>query len=592
MRLSLGNVTSHSHVHTLMRREFFSFLVLIALAIPLTVLPQSQDRAPNTAALTWSLIWSDEFNGSGPVSGADWIYDTGTGYACSGCPPNWGTGEVEVMSSSTQNVFQSNGNLNIVALHSGTNPTSGWTSGRIETVRTDFQPPPGGRMAIEARIQQPDVNTTNGLGYWPAFWTLGAPFRGNYLNWPSIGEIDIMEGINGRSSLFTTLHCGSNPGGPCNEPTGKSSGERGCPGCQTSFHVYRMEFDKSVAPEEIRWYLDGVNFFTVRSNEVDQATWNNATNHGFFIILNLAIGGGFPAAFGGGPTSATVSGGTLLVDYVRVYYSPTPRIDTVGLISGGCWFFLRNSNSAGAADSTFQYGPASRCSGQNIDNPYHLKPIAGDWDGNGSVTVGLYLPFESSFFLKNTNSARPADLAFQFGPNADETTQPMQPLIGDWNGDGTDTVGLYHAGTGTFYLKNTNEAGPADLAFQYGPANFNNSGWKQLAGDWNGDGVDTVGLYRSQISTFFLKNTNAAGEADLVFQYGPGMGWMPLAGDWNGDGIDTVGFYNQDMSAGTFYLKNSNAQGPADLTFVYGPPLHPLPSEDRWMPLVGAWAVP
>ena len=290
---------------------------------------------PTVHALSWTLIWSDEFNGSGGVSN-DWIYDTGTGYGCVGCPANWGTGEVETMSNSTSNVFQENGNLNIRAIHNGSNPTTGWTSGRIETSRTDFQPPPGGAMAIEASLQQPNVNTTNGLGYWPAFWMLGAPFRGNYLNWPSIGEIDIMETINGRSSVFATLHCGTTPGGPCNETTGKGSGEQACAGCQTSFHSYRMEFDRSVSPEEIRWYLDGIKLFSVNSNQVDATTWSNATNHGFFIILDLAIGGGFPAAFGGGPSSSTVSGGTMLVDYVRVYYSstaePTPTPSPVELI--------------------------------------------------------------------------------------------------------------------------------------------------------------------------------------------------------------------------------------------------------------------
>lgn len=302
------------------------------MALTLLAVLALRFNQPTVHAFTWTLVWYDEFNGSGGVSGGDWIYDTGTRYDCSGCPANWGTGEVETMTNSTSNVFQSGGNLNIRALHSDSNPTKGWTSGRIETVRTDFQPPVGGAMAVEARLQQPNVDTANGLGYWPAFWMLGAQFRGNYLNWPSVGEIDIMENINGRSSEFGTLHCGSSPGGPCNETTGISSGERQCPGCQTAFHIYRIEFDKSVSPEQIRWYLDGVNFFTVKSNQVDAATWSNATNHGFFILLDLAIGGGFPAAFGGGPQSSTVSGGTMLVDYVRVYYSSTPTPSPLQLI--------------------------------------------------------------------------------------------------------------------------------------------------------------------------------------------------------------------------------------------------------------------
>jgi len=139
-------------------------------------------------------------------------------------------------------------------------------------------------------------------------------------NWPGIGEIDVMEDINGRSSEFATLHCGVGQGGPCNETTGLGSGERACSGCQTGFHTYAMELDRSTSPEQIRWYLDGTNFFTVNANQVDATTWANATHHGFFLILNVAMGGGFPAAFGAGaPTAATASGRPMLVDYVAVY---------------------------------------------------------------------------------------------------------------------------------------------------------------------------------------------------------------------------------------------------------------------------------
>jgi len=266
---------------------------------------------------TWALVWSDEFSGSGGVNTSNWTYDIGTAYP--GGPSNWGTGEVEVMTNSMNNVFQSGGYLNIRALHTGTNPTAEWTSGRIETVRLDFQPPITGSMAVEARIQLPNVSGAAAQGYWPAFWMLGAPYRGNYWNWPSIGEIDIMENINGLNQWWGTLHCGTSPGGPCNETTGLGGSATGfAPGLQSAFHVYRIEFDKSVSPQQIRWYVDGVQRFSVQSDQVDTTMWNNATNHGFFIILNVAIGGGWP----GNPTSPTVSGGTMLVDYVRVYAKP------------------------------------------------------------------------------------------------------------------------------------------------------------------------------------------------------------------------------------------------------------------------------
>lgn len=265
---------------------------------------------------SWTLIWHDEFKGSGGVKSSKWLYDTGTGYP--GGPANWGTGEIEVMSRSIDNVFRKKGSLRIRALHTGTNPILGWTSGRIETVRSDFQPPVSGMMAVEAKIKLPKRTGAAAQGYWPAFWMLGEPFRGNYANWPGIGELDAMENINGVNEWWGTFHCGTFPGGVCNEPQGIGCTATGfSPTLQKAFHTYRLEFDTSISPQQLRWYVDGIQLCTVYSNQVDRTTWEKATNHGFFIILDVAIGGGFP----GNPTSSTKSGGTMLVDYVRVYYS-------------------------------------------------------------------------------------------------------------------------------------------------------------------------------------------------------------------------------------------------------------------------------
>jgi len=290
--------------------------VLIPGVVAVAVSTQSASAAP-APPVGFSTVWSDDFDGAAgsPVNGSNWLYDLGHGY--SGGAANWGTGEVESMTNSTDNVYlDGGGHLAIKPIKDG---SGNWTSGRIETQRTDFQPPAGGVMRIEASVQQPNVDTGNGLGYWPAFWALGAPARpAAATNWPGIGELDIMEDINGRSSEFATLHCGTASGGPCNETTGIGSGERPCGGCQTGFHTYAVELDYGANPQQLRYYLDGNNFFTINASQVDTTTWNNATQHGFFVILNLAIGGSFPAAFGGGPTDATVSGQPMLVDYVSV----------------------------------------------------------------------------------------------------------------------------------------------------------------------------------------------------------------------------------------------------------------------------------
>jgi len=327
--------------------------VLVTSLVAVTITSRSADAAVPAPPPGFALTWSDDFDGASGT-GLDtgvWKYDTGPG-------SSFGTGEIETMSSSTANVYHDGaGHLVLRALHSGGDPATGWTSGRVETQAATFGAQPGGVVRIESVLRQPDVTTANGMGYWPAFWMLGAPLRSG-VTWPRSGEVDVMEDINGRGSVFSTIHCGVNPGGPCNESTGIGSGERACSGCQQGFHDYAVEIDRSTSPEQVRFYLDGSNFYTVKATQVDATTWADAIDHPFFIIYDLAIGGGFPNAFGGGPNAATVSGGTLVVDSVAVY--------TKGAGSG----------SSGA---TTIAGPGGKC----VD-------VAGDDVGGDGAAVQLW----------------------------------------------------------------------------------------------------------------------------------------------------------------------------------------------------------
>jgi beta-glucanase (GH16 family) len=260
----------------------------------------------------WTRIWTDTFNGTAG-SGVDtsaWKYNTGTGV--------FGTGEIETMTNSPSNVYlDGHGNLNITALGHGPS----WTSGRIQTTSSDFGAPAGGEMAVTASIRQPDPAV--GLGYWPAFWMLGPG------DWPGTGEIDILEDVNALNEQSGTFHCGNlnqqNPDGtlgPCHEFTGISSGLLTCPGCQTGFHSYTVIVDRTDPnAEQIRWYIDGRQFFQVNEDQVDHAAWTAAVDHGYSIIFDLAIGGGFPDGVCQctAPSDQTTSGGTMTVQYVSVY---------------------------------------------------------------------------------------------------------------------------------------------------------------------------------------------------------------------------------------------------------------------------------
>jgi hypothetical protein len=236
-------------------------------------------------------------------------------------------------------------------------------------------------------------------------------------------------------------------------------------------------------------------------------------------------------------------------------YWPTVQVldsNTTGVFrpSNGL-LYLKNSNTSGFADVALNYG---------LPGDY---PVVGDWDGNGTVTIGIYR--QGYFYLKNANTLGFADIVFPFGNPGD------QPIAGDWDGNGVDTIGVFRPSTGQFLLRNSNSEGPAEASFFLG-----NVGDVGVAGDWDGDGMDTTGVFRPSNGVIFLKNKNDTGFADIALNYGlPGD--RPVMGDWNNDGKDTIGIYRN----GTFFLRNENTNGFAELIFALGNPGD--------MPIAGNW---
>ena len=300
-----------------MRRDRVAVLVAAVLITAAACGDDASSTGTPNAAAGWTTVWSDGFDGpaGSPVDSKNWLHSTGTGYQ--GGAANWGTGEVEVMTDKIENShLDGQGRLAITPIREA---SGRWTSARLETRRTDFQPPAGGVLRVEASIQQPAVTGPEALGYWSAFWMLGGPSRAvASRNWPGIGEMDIMEVANGLSTVFGTLHCGVAPGGPCGESDGISSGAHEVPDQRSGFHTYAIEWDRSVQPEAIRWYVDGTQYHEVKADKVDAQTWRNATGHGYFVILNVAIGGQFPVNNGGIQAASTKSGAPMLVDKVTV----------------------------------------------------------------------------------------------------------------------------------------------------------------------------------------------------------------------------------------------------------------------------------
>jgi hypothetical protein len=188
-------------------------------------------------------------------------------------------------------------------------------------------------------------------------------------------------------------------------------------------------------------------------------------------------------------------------------------------------------------------------------------PFSGDWDCDGVQTPGLYRRSDGYVYLRNSNSEGVADISFFFGDPGDF------PLAGDFDSDGCDTVSIYRPAEQQFYVindlgSNDGGLGAAEYSFLFGDA-----GDKPFVGDFDGDGVDTVGLHRESTGLVYFRNANSTGIADLEFIYGD-PGDKIVAGDWEGDGTDTVGVYRP--SEDIFFIKHTNEQGVADASFHAG----------------------
>ncbi|MFD0272791.1 DUF1906 domain-containing protein [Kitasatospora sp. NPDC127111] len=170
-------------------------------------------------------------------------------------------------------------------------------------------------------------------------------------------------------------------------------------------------------------------------------------------------------------------------------------------------------------------------------------PLVGDWTGQGRDTIGIYRPSDASFYLTSDNAT--VTIAVPFGDRGDV------PLVGDWTGQGRDTIGIYRPSDAAFYLTNDNRT--VSLSISLG-----DRGDIPMVGNWSGTGKDTVGIYRPSTHGFYLSNSNTSVTIDHSVLFGD-QGDVPVKGDWNGSGTDKVGIFRPSAAAfyGAFYDSGS-----------------------------------
>ena len=262
-----------------MRHPFYLSLlaVLAACAAPATPTP---DAPP--------VVWSDEFDGSGPPDSTKWNYDLG-GHG-------WGNNELQHYTDRARNVRRENGYL-VIEAHREPYADNAYTSARLVTRdRATWN-----RGRLEVRAQLP-----SGRGTWPAIWMLGENI--GKVGWPHCGEIDIMEHVGyNPDSVFATVHTTA-----FNHVQGTQVGSATTrPDLESAFHVYALDW----RADSLYFSIDDEVYFTFgKTANATNAEWPFDTPH--YLLLNLAVGGNWGGREG---VDTTIWPQRLLVDWVRVY---------------------------------------------------------------------------------------------------------------------------------------------------------------------------------------------------------------------------------------------------------------------------------
>jgi len=300
-----------------------SLLAAALLVASACARPAAAPKGPNGEPYT--LVWSDEFTGDGPLDPAHWSFENGF------------VRNQELQWYQPENATRVNGMLVIegrrehkpnpryvapsaATASSANTARRGWANREFIDYTSASVNTRGkhawvyGRFEIRARI---DVRT----GSWPAFWTLGA--RGP---WPANGEIDIMEFYD-DTLLFNVAWGGAN-GARWNSK--KVRLDRFAADWATKFHIWRMDWDERA----IRLFLDDSLM-----NEQDLTQTVNAPRSGFggaapvmenpfhgpaYILINQAIGG----QHGGDPANTQLPL-RYEVDWVRVFTKGAPQSDDI-----------------------------------------------------------------------------------------------------------------------------------------------------------------------------------------------------------------------------------------------------------------------
>lgn len=203
------------------------------------------------------------------------------------------------------------------------------------------------------------------------------------------------------------------------------------------------------------------------------------------------------------------------------------------------------------------------------------QPVVGDWNGDGLDEIGVFRSGAWWYLDANADGTfTTGDQIANFGLSDDI------PVVGRWTASATkDQIGVFR--DGDFYLDASGDGvwGAGDIYLEDAAV----AGVLPIIGDWDGDGVDNIGIHFGITFELDTNNNGVLDPNDDSFQLGYTTD-QPIVGDWNGDGADEVGLVRDFSTGQRLWILDANGSQTADsndLQILYG--------ANGATPIVGRW---
>ncbi len=224
-------------------------------------------------------------------------------------------------------------------------------------------------------------------------------------------------------------------------------------------------------------------------------------------------------------------------------------------------YFIRLEASDGTSTSEVTSAVAV-----NVEPGAETVPVNGDYNGDGVADLAMYEPSTGNWYIRSLTPLDADHPALAFAMNWGNSG--MDPVPGDYNGDGVFDLAVYERSTGNWYIRSlAAPEGTPPITFGQ---NWGNSGMDPVSGDYNGDGVYDLAVYERDTGNWFIRSLGPVSDGNPPITFGQNWGdsgMDPVPGDYSGDGVADLAVYQRDT--GNWFIRSLGpvSEGNPPITF-------------------------